>query len=109
MRQEFAWKGTGMPQVRRRTLMDAEGADWVRLSPTRAIGPTTFFHLLDRYGAAADVLAGLPTLAKKAGEAPSAKRSRRRPSTSTKSCALWMRHTVWCWRRAQSWSWPARL
>jgi predicted Rossmann fold nucleotide-binding protein DprA/Smf involved in DNA uptake len=68
MRSEFAWEGTGMPQARRRTLTGAERADWLRLSRTRAIGPITFFHLLDRYGAAADVLADLPTLAKKAGD-----------------------------------------
>ena len=68
MRWDFAWEGTGMPQPRRRTLTGAVRADWLRLSRTRAIGPTTFFHLLDRYGAAADVLADLPTLAKKAGE-----------------------------------------
>ena len=57
----------GMPQARPRKLTGAERADWLRLSRTRAIGPITFFHLLDRYGAAADVLADLPTLAKKAG------------------------------------------
>jgi DNA processing protein len=53
--------------MKRRTLTGGERADWLRLSRTRGIGPITFFHLLERYGAAADVLADLPALAKKAG------------------------------------------
>jgi DNA processing protein len=53
--------------MKRLTLTGGERADWLRLSRTRGIGPITFFHLLERYGAAADVLNDLPSLAKKAG------------------------------------------
>lgn len=53
--------------MKRRSLTGGERADWLRLSRTRGIGPITFFHLLERYGAAGDVLADLPALAKKAG------------------------------------------
>lgn len=53
--------------MKRRTLTGGERIDWLRLSRTRGIGPITFFHLLERYGAAADVLNDLPALAKKAG------------------------------------------
>ena len=53
--------------MKRRALTGGERADWLRLSRTRGIGPITFFHLLERYGAAGDVLADLPSLAKKAG------------------------------------------
>ena len=53
--------------MNRRALTGGERADWLRLSRTRGIGPITFFHLLERYGSAAAVLADLPSLAKKAG------------------------------------------
>lgn len=53
--------------MKRRSLTGGERADWLRLSRTRGIGPITFFHLLERYGAAGDVLADLPSLAKRAG------------------------------------------
>lgn len=53
--------------MKRRSLTGGERADWLRLSRTRGIGPITFFHLLERYGSAGDVLADLPSLAKKAG------------------------------------------
>ena len=53
--------------MKRRALTGGERADWLRLSRTRGIGPITFFHLLERYGAADEVLADLPALAKKAG------------------------------------------
>jgi DNA processing protein len=53
--------------MKRRSLTGGERADWLRLSRTRGIGPITFFHLLERYPSAGDVLADLPALAKKAG------------------------------------------
>jgi predicted Rossmann fold nucleotide-binding protein DprA/Smf involved in DNA uptake len=61
----------------RRILTRAVRAGWLRLSRTRWIGPITSFHLLDRFGAAANVPADLPALTKKAGckamlKAPSA-------------------------------------
>ena len=37
--------------MKQRTLTGGERIDWLRLSRTRGIGPITFFHLLDRYGA----------------------------------------------------------
>ena len=56
-----------MPQAKRRVLNGTERRDWLRLSRTRGIGSITFFHLMDRYGSAADVLQDLPSLSKKAG------------------------------------------
>lgn len=51
--------------MKRRSLTGGERADWLRLSRTRGIGPITFFHLLERYGAVGDALAELPSLLKK--------------------------------------------
>lgn len=61
---------------------------------TRRIGPITlFFHLLNRYGAAADVLAALPALTKKAGgkaklKPPSAEETKREIDTTEKIRAM---------------------
>ena len=67
--------GTRHTEPRRaRGLAEALATRWIR--------PFTSFHLLDRFGAAADVLADLPALTKKAGvkampETPSADGTRR--------------------------------
>lgn len=53
--------------MKHRPLAGGERADWLRLLRRRGMGPITFFHLLERYGSAAAVLEGLPTLTRKAG------------------------------------------
>lgn len=64
--------------MKRRTLTDAERADWLRLSRSAGVGPITFFELLDRYGSAAAALEALPGLVKQSG----ASRQLVAPSTS---------------------------
>lgn len=44
-----------------------ETLDWLRLIRSENVGPVTFFHLLRRYGSAADALAALPEIARRAG------------------------------------------
>lgn len=50
-----------------KALNDRERTDWLRLSRTPNVGPVTFAQLIARFGSAADALAALPELAKKAG------------------------------------------
>jgi DNA processing protein len=51
----------------RRPLSESERVDWLRLSRTQQVGPVTFFALLTRFGSAANAIAALPDLAKRAG------------------------------------------
>ena len=44
-----------------------DAADWLRLSRSQNVGPTTFFDLLARYGSAAEALDALPALAARTG------------------------------------------
>ena len=79
--------------MKRHALSGDERRDWLRLSRTRGIGPITFFHLLERYGAAAAVLQDLPALAKKAGgkadiRAPSVDDIKREIEATTKLGAV---------------------
>ncbi len=48
-------------------LSDQERIDWLRLIRSENVGPATFFHLLERYGAAAEALEALPELAGRGG------------------------------------------
>ena len=50
-------------------LDDQERLDWLQLIRTPQIGPITFHRLIVRYGSAADALAALPDLSRKAGRA----------------------------------------
>ena len=50
-----------------RQLSDAERLDWLRLTRTESIGPSTFFKLIQRYKTAAKAIEALPHLLSKAG------------------------------------------
>ena len=50
-------------------LSRAERLDWLQLIRTEAIGPVTFFRLLEKFGSAAAALKALPTLSRVAGRA----------------------------------------
>lgn len=49
------------------SLSDAERRDWLRLSKSENVGPTTFKTLIRRYGSARDAIAALPELSRRGG------------------------------------------
>ncbi len=53
-----------------RTLSDSERGAWLRLARTQNVGPTTFSHLIARFGSATAALAELPRLSKRGGGEP---------------------------------------
>jgi DNA processing protein len=53
--------------VTRRPLSPSERRDWLRLLRTETVGPVAFAHLIGRFGSAAEALAALPELARRAG------------------------------------------
>ncbi|CAN5507676.1 DNA-processing protein DprA [soil metagenome] len=50
-----------------RSLSDGERRDWLRLSRSENVGPSTFRDLLRRYGTAKKALAALPELSRRGG------------------------------------------
>lgn len=64
--------------VTQHKLNQSEQLDWLQLIRTPTIGPITFHRLIAKYGSAADALAALPELARKAGRQSTLKAANRR-------------------------------
>ncbi len=63
--------------VTQHKLNQSEQLDWLQLIRTPTIGPITFHRLIAKYGSAADALAALPELARKAGRQSTLKAANR--------------------------------